>query len=129
MNLSNYMLVRNKKSGLIYKVKHIATFSVTLKLLDHVQEIYEHIDNFKLNYEEYTEMSANDYQVDGSHYKDMPVEPWDVMQAVLTKEEFMGFLKGCIIKYSMRAGRKANSDDGAKAKHYMEKLTETRVVW
>lgn len=74
-------------------------------------------------------MSANDYQVDGNHYKDMPIEPWDVMQAVLTPEEFIGYLKGNVIKYSMRAGRKAGSDDVAKARHYREKLAEEKVIW
>ena len=56
---------------------------------------------------------ANDMQVGGSHYKDMGVQPWDVMQSVLTPEEFRGFLKGNIIKYAMRQGRK-DSDDAGK---------------
>jgi hypothetical protein len=67
---------------------------------------------------------ADDIQVSGNHYKDMPVQPWAVMQAVLTRDEFLGFLKGNIIKYSMRAGRKDGSDDAGKAKHYMQKLDE-----
>lgn len=67
---------------------------------------------------------ADDVQVSGSHYKDMPVQPWAVMESVLTHEEFVGFLKGNIIKYSMRAGRKAGSDDANKARHYMMKLKE-----
>jgi len=46
------------------------------------------------------------------------------MQAVLTHEEFVGFLKGNIIKYSLRAGRKDGSDDAGKAQHYMQKLLE-----
>ena len=46
------------------------------------------------------------------------------MEAVLTAEEFKGFLKGNIIKYSLRAGRKDGSDDAGKAKHYMQKLNE-----
>jgi hypothetical protein len=46
------------------------------------------------------------------------------MEAVLTPEEFQGFLKGNIIKYAMRAGRKDGSDDAGKAKHYMQKLKE-----
>jgi hypothetical protein len=73
-------------------------------------------------------MRADNYQVDGSHYMEMKVQPWDVMQAVMTREEYIGFLKGNIIKYSMRQGRKANSDDAAKARHYMEKLAEYRLV-
>ena len=69
-------------------------------------------------------MTADERQVGGDHYKDMPMQPWDVMQAVLTEPEFRGFLKGNIIKYSMRAGRKDGSDDAAKAEHYAQKLRE-----
>lgn len=69
-------------------------------------------------------MSADDRQVGGDHYKLMAIQPWDVMETVLTHEEFVGFLKGNILKYSLRAGRKAGSDDDAKAWHYMDKLAE-----
>ena len=69
--------------------------------------------------------TANDLQIGGQHYKEMGVQPWDVMEAILTKEEFVGFLKGNIIKYSMRAGKK-DSDDAGKAKHYMMKLKEVQ---
>ena len=68
-------------------------------------------------------MNADDKQVGGNHYKDMPVQPWTVMQAVMTTEEYIGFLKGNVIKYSMRQGKK-DSDDAGKAKHYLEKLNE-----
>ena len=40
-----------------------------------------------------------------THYKGA-VEPLEVMSKLLTKEEFIGFLKGNIIKYSYRAGHK-----------------------
>jgi hypothetical protein len=70
---------------------------------------------------------ADERQVGGTHYKDMPMQPWDVMEAVLTPEEFRGFLKGNIIKYNMRAGRKIGSqDDAPKAAHYAQKLKEVR---
>jgi hypothetical protein len=46
------------------------------------------------------------------------------MESVLTREEFIGFLKGNVIKYSLRAGRKEGSDDAGKARHYMQKLLE-----
>ena len=69
-------------------------------------------------------MSAIERQVGGSHYKDMPMQPIEVMQAVLTPDEYRGYLKGCIIKYSMRAGRKEGSDDAGKAQHYRQKLAE-----
>jgi len=47
------------------------------------------------------------------------------METVLSHEEFIGFLKGNIIKYAMRQGRK-DSDDGEKAIHYMQKLNEVQ---
>ena len=67
---------------------------------------------------------ADDLQISGNHYKDMPIQPWHVLEAVLTYDEFVGFLKGNIIKYSLRAGRKDGSDDAGKAKHYLQKLRE-----
>lgn len=67
--------------------------------------------------------TADQLQIGGQHYKEMGVQPWAVMEAVLTKEEFIGFLKGNIIKYGMRAGKK-DSDDAGKARHYMMKLRE-----
>lgn len=69
-------------------------------------------------------MSAIERQVGGSHYQEMPMQPIEVMQAVLTPDEYRGFLKGCIIKYSMRAGRKEGTDDVGKAEHYRQFLTE-----
>ena len=66
---------------------------------------------------------ADETQVGGTHYKDMVIQPWTVMESILTKEEFIGFLKGNIIKYSMRQGHKGE-DDGHKALHYKQKLEE-----
>jgi hypothetical protein len=68
---------------------------------------------------------ADEEQVGGSHYKDMPIQPWELMESILSKEEFRGFLRGNVIKYSLRAGRKIGSaDDAEKARHYMDKLEE-----
>jgi len=68
---------------------------------------------------------ADDKQVGGNHYKDMGIQPWTVMENVLTHTEFVGFLKGNVIKYSMRAGRKgATEEDIKKAFHCIEKLNE-----
>ena len=69
-------------------------------------------------------MNADEMQVSGTHYKQMGIEPWAVMESVLTHEEFIGYLKGNIIKYAMRQGRKQESDDSGKALHYKQKLKE-----
>jgi hypothetical protein len=53
------------------------------------------------------------------------MQPWEVMEAILTPEEFRGFLRGNVIKYSLRAGRKPGAtDDAEKARHYAAKLRE-----
>lgn len=60
------------------------------------------------------------------HYASMAgLEPIELMQLVLSPAEFIGFLKGNIIKYTMRAGKKqgeAAEKDVAKAKRYVEWL-------
>lgn len=40
------------------------------------------------------------------HYRDAVVEPILVMQALFSHDEFIGFLKGNILKYRLRAGHK-----------------------
>jgi hypothetical protein len=73
--------------------------------------------------EEAWKMKADHIQIGGTHYKELGVQPWDVMNAILTREEFIGFLKGNIVKYGMRQGKK-DSDDARKCQHYMQKLKE-----
>lgn len=72
--------------------------------------------------------SADAVQVGGTHYKDMGVQPWTLMESVLTPEEFIGFLKGNCIKYAMRAGKK-DSPDAGKYEHYAQKLREIQTKY
>lgn len=69
-------------------------------------------------------MSAMDKQVGGTHYKDMPVQPLQLMRDVMGDAHYCYFLLGNIIKYRMRAGKKTGTDDAAKAEHYSELLQE-----
>jgi len=69
--------------------------------------------------------TADELQFGGTHYKEMAVQPWVVMQSILTHEEFVGFLKGSIIKYAMRNGRKDEFDED-KLRHYLHKLEEVQ---
>ena len=71
------------------------------------------------------QQGANAVQVGGNHYKEMNPQPWEVMQALLTPEEFQGFLKGNMIKYAMRQGKK-DSPDAGKYKHYEQKYIEIK---
>lgn len=58
------------------------------------------------------------------HYKlgNLEVEALDVIRAVLSKEEFIGFLRGNIIKYQLRSNKKGKSEDLLKANFYSRKL-------
>ena len=74
--------------------------------------------------------SADDIQYGGTHYKDMAIQHWAVMESILTPQEFIGYLKGNIIKYTLRQGKK-DSPDSEKARHYMQKLEEfeASLMW
>lgn len=56
-------------------------------------------------------------------YTTLDIEPWDIMKVDFTREEFIGFLKGNILKYLLR---KKGSDlqDFEKIEHYAKKLQE-----
>lgn len=64
------------------------------------------------------------------YYKSLSVEPWTAMEGWLTREEFIGFLRGNIIKYHARAHTKKEqfSVMMQKAHHYSLKLQEVLNV-
>jgi hypothetical protein len=68
--------------------------------------------------------SARDTQVAGDHYKNMGVQPWDVVDT-WPLEQRIGYYRGGALKYIMRMGAKDESpQEIAKGKHYLEKLLE-----
>ena len=69
-------------------------------------------------------MTADAKQVGGSHYVDKKVQPWDAMEAWMTPQEFVGFLRGNVIKYLARCNDKGGVEDLKKARHYLDKLIE-----
>jgi hypothetical protein len=70
-------------------------------------------------------MSANDKQISGNHYHKLGLyQPWDVLKAWLTPEEYRGWMKGNAIVYLARERDKGGNTDIAKAGHHLEKLLE-----
>lgn len=68
-------------------------------------------------------------QVGGDHYRTRTIQPWDAMQAWMTREQFEGFLLGSAIAYLARVSvqgvqGKGGRQDIAKAHHCLEKLLE-----
>ena len=69
-------------------------------------------------------MSANDIQIGGSHYKDMGVQPWDVVDT-WPLDQRIGYYRGGALKYVMRMGSKdERQQEIGKGIHYLEKLLE-----
>jgi len=69
-------------------------------------------------------MEAKLKQVGGTHYKDMGLEPWDVVDT-WPREQQIGVYRHGALKYLMRMGYKdTNVQEIQKAVHYLEKLLE-----
>lgn len=63
------------------------------------------------------------------HYTVGGYEALDVIKAKLTKEEYVGYCKGNILKYLMRANYKgAHDQDCAKALYYSDSMMEVLNV-
>lgn len=67
--------------------------------------------------------NANESQVDGTHYKQLGIEPWDYIAA-----NNLGFFEGSVVKYVTRWDRKGGVADLRKAKHFIEKLIEVETA-
>lgn len=58
-----------------------------------------------------------------THYETLNIQPWEIMERNFTTEEFVAYLKGNIIKYTLR-DKGQDLSDAEKIKHYAEKLIE-----
>jgi predicted transcriptional regulator len=63
-----------------------------------------------------------------AHYNSGSVECIDAIESMLTKEEFIGFLRGNILKYQWRYKQKNGAEDLKKAQWYFDKLKEKEGV-
>jgi hypothetical protein len=60
-----------------------------------------------------------------SHYTSGGIETIDIMASKLSPDEFKGYLKGNVIKYITRAGKKKNElEDLRKCAWYLNRLIE-----
>lgn len=61
-----------------------------------------------------------------NHYKlrGLDIEAIDVIRGALTEDEFRGFCKGNVLKYTIREAHKNGDEDLKKAKKYLEFLEE-----
>ena len=57
-----------------------------------------------------------------AHYTQGAVECIDALKASMTREEFIGYLKGCQMKYVWRYRMKGGAEDLRKARWYLDRL-------
>jgi hypothetical protein len=76
--------------------------------------------------------STPDDKAKGSHYERASMQPLEVMQRVMTAEQFEGFLYGCCLKYLLRKDYKGQREsDEYKARQYaywLEMVKEGRTI-
>jgi len=73
--------------------------------------------------------SALDTQHGGDHYKELgDYQPWQVLKAWLTPEEFRGYMKGTAIAYLAREAAKGGDLDINKATHTLQAFLEMEVT-
>jgi len=74
--------------------------------------------------QDYDKMKARKTEIGGSHYIEMAVQPWDVVDTWPIEQQ-IGFHRGNVIKYLMRLGSKDDPlQEAKKAQHYLTKLVE-----
>lgn len=62
------------------------------------------------------------HQVGGDHYASKSIQPWDAMKSWMSRAEFIGYMRGCAIKYLARCWDKDGLQDLKKARHYLDEL-------
>ena len=108
----------SKYNGLVAKIigkpySQISVYEVCICGLEDEGSIY--VESVKL--EPYEDVDC----YHDSHYKTSVLEPILVMQKMFTHEEFVGFLKGNILKYRLRLGHK---DDIQKEMDKMQRYEQ-----
>lgn len=66
-------------------------------------------------------MKSYEKQVGGNHYKNLPIEPWTIIDA-----NGLDYFEGNVIKYILRrkGGKAERIEDLKKAIHYIEHIIE-----
>ena len=70
------------------------------------------------------EIKKNNPVTRPSHYTSGGLEVKTILKKKLTPEEFKGFCKGNVLKYTLRADFKNGKEDYAKAREYLKWLME-----
>lgn len=118
------------KPSLVYAVKYKSGVDPKWALnetVTAVQNVQERIKEFAFNEKPLAQPTAKpvDMVNNPPHYTAGGIETIDFLAAKLTREEFIGYLKGNVLKYGSRLGKKGDADtDAGKMAWYALKLRE-----
>jgi len=129
------------KWGTVWEITALNDTRYTLLLVDGEEgvkgidyNINSSLDTIN-SYCEKVEAKGNDSEeakTKGSHYEKAAMQPLEVMQRVMTTEQFKGFLYGCCLKYLLRKEYKGQREsDEYKARQYaywLEMVKEGRII-
>ena len=77
------------------------------------KDAYEQVDQL------YKNLTDASYQVAGSHYTKLAIQPFDIIE-----QNNLNFWEGNVLKYLLRYKDKNGVQDLEKAQHYLAKLIE-----
>ena len=102
----------------IMEYRLVRMFSAAPPVATRLDEVKRHIQ------QDTTDQPASARQVGGRHYKDVGLQPWDVIDT-WPHEQRVGAYRAGLLKYTMRMGTKDDSEvEIRKAGHYAQKLAE-----
>lgn len=64
-------------------------------------------------------MDTQNAQIDGTHYTDMAIQPWEIIH-----KNKLDYWEGAILKYLLRWRKKDGVIDLRKIKHYVDHMIE-----
>ena len=92
-------------------------------MADEKQELEQKAQDTKELLEALTKQAEPDTVNSPEHYNMLDIEAINLIEMSMTKEEFLGYLKGNVLKYIIRYKHKGNaSEDLDKGKWYLDKL-------
>lgn len=62
-------------------------------------------------------------QIDGKHYTDMPIQPWEIIEKLR-----LDYFEGAALKYLLRWRKKDGVIDLDKIIHYIERIKELALA-
>lgn len=123
---SEDMLVKGKEYRVLKEWYMSDSESLYLIQYDESKKSWFLSTRFEENLKSDQKPKAEDVVNNPSHYKgNKGIETIDFIENVLTREEFIGYLRGNVIKYQSRANLKSRKEeDLKKAQWYSNKLVE-----